>query len=220
MTNADTSHYWLALRFYSRSWRERHGADMVTMMMDASDNGEDPLSRAGQRSLMWAGLRQRFASHPFVWLLVALSVLSLCGYTWSASRMVRNGLYADAHGTNGAVELWLWPVTLGSGLLLLTSIGTLTVSVLYLPPLPYRAITPAPRGWTAWFVFACSVVAMLLFPPLLFGQLFAIVALVAGVWLYRRTRREHYRVLSGLSAGLVASGMLLVLPAASELMFT
>jgi hypothetical protein len=51
-TPTDHLPYWQAWRYYSRTWRERHGADMVAMMLDASDNGEDPLSGTGRRSLM------------------------------------------------------------------------------------------------------------------------------------------------------------------------
>ena len=218
MTGTAIGHpdYWRALRFYSRSWLEQHGADMVAMMMDAADHGEQPLSPTSRRSLIWAGLRQRFGSRPYLWLWIGSGALSMCIYAWAAVRMIYIGLYADEHGTSGAVDLWLWPVTLGMALLFLVSIATLTVSALYQPPLPRPTIRPAARGWTAWLAFAFGLGAMLLAPILPIGPLLAIAALAAGIRLYRRTRREHYRVLSGLSAGAVALGVLVVIPAATQ----
>jgi hypothetical protein len=55
----------------------------------------------------------------------------------------------------------------------------------------------------------------MLAPLLPVGPLLAITALVAGVGLHRRTRRQQYRVLSGLSAGTVALSLLVLVPAAT-----
>jgi hypothetical protein len=210
--------YQRALRFYSRSWRERHGADVVAMMMDAADHGEQPLSPAGRRSLMWAGLRQRFASRPYLWLWAVSSALSMCVFAWAAWRLGRIGLYADEHGTSGAVDLWLWPVALGAALLFLVNIATLTLSALYQPPFPRRTVRPAARGWTAWLPFVGALGAMFLAPVLPVGPLLAITALAAGVGLYRRTGRRQYRALSGLSAAALALGLLALIPAATWLL--
>ena len=210
--------YWRVLRFHSRSWRERHGADMVAMMMDAAEHGEQPLNPAGRRRLMWAGLGQRFASRPYLWLWIGSCALSMCVYAWAVSRMVRIGLYADEHGTSGAVDLWLWPVALGAALLFLVSIATLTLSALYQPPFPRRTVRPAAHGWTAWLAFAGGLGTMFFAPVLPVGPLLTITALVAGVGLYRRTRRQQYRVLSGLSASAGALALLVLIPAATELL--
>ena len=203
---ASTERYWRALRFYSSSWRGRHGADMVTMMMDATDNGEDPLIGAGRRSLMWSGLRQRLASRPFAWLWVALIAVSAGVFTWSAHRMTQIGLYADAHQTDGGVDPWLWPVTIGAVSLFLAAVATLTISMLHVPPLPVRPAQPSRWGWTAWLPLALVLVMPFM------GAILPVVSLVAGIRLYRRTRQNRYRALAGTSASIFAVVALIVIP--------
>ena len=205
LTN-NTQGYWRALRFYSRSWRERYGAEMVAMMMEAADDGEDPLAKNSRRSLMWSGLRQRFASRPFAAWWLMMTLLSLGIFEWNAFRMVQAAIYADTRGTSGAVGLWLWPIAIGAALLSIASVTTFTVSALHIPPLPRHPVKPAPRGWTAWLALGGSFIVPV------GGPLLAVGSLVAGIRLYRRTRKESYRALAGLSCGSLAVTALFLLP--------
>ncbi|MFG2196683.1 hypothetical protein [Streptomyces sp. NPDC048639] len=187
---------------------------MVTMMMDAAEDGEDPLSDHGRRSLMWSGLCQRFASRPFAGLLTVLILLSLGVFEWSTYRMVKTALHVDAHDTGGSVsgDLWFWLLPASSALLLLAGITTLTISMLRLPPLPRRPAGTAPWGWTAWPALGASLAMPLV------GSVLAVVSLVAGVRLYHRTRQGRYRVLAALSAASIALTALFLLPQASILL--
>jgi hypothetical protein len=207
-TPTDHRLYWRALRFYSKSWRQRHGADMVALMLDASDHGEDPLSGNGRRSLMWSGLRQRFSSRPFVSLWVVLTLLCAGLYEWAAYRDIHIGLYADEHGTNGFNGPALI-ATLVAAAGFVAGMTIMTVSLLHWPDFP-RTAAPQRRAWPGWLLLAVGLLSGLCTP--LLGASLAI-----GARRYRAGGSARYRVLAALSAAGIGFQLLFLLPAVNWL---
>jgi hypothetical protein len=214
MTTASTTTghtpYWRALRFYSRSWRERHGADMITLMLDARDHGEDPLSGAARRSLIWSGLRQRFASRPYAWVWIAATLASLGLNEWAG---YRNLQIAESRHISGfdTGTLWLklaWTTTV----LFVACLTILTVSLLHRPPLPKPANASTARSWPGWIVFAVGAMSFI-GVPLVLGSL---VIAVRG---YRAGGGLEFQLLAILSAVTFAFQVLVLLPVVNLLLF-
>ncbi|HZO65864.1 MAG TPA: hypothetical protein VFB74_12735 [Kribbellaceae bacterium] len=208
--STDQAQYWRALRFYSKPWRERHGADMIAMMLDASDHGEDPLSGAGRRSLMWSGLRQRFGSGPYVWLWIAATLASLGLHEWAG---YRNLQIAERRGVSGwdADRLTL-TLALTTAVLFVACLTILTLSLLHRPPF-LRPVDVSPaRSWPGWIVLAVGALSWI-GVPLVLGSL------VIGVRGYRAGGGLEFRLLAILSAIVFAFQVLLVLPVVNLLFF-
>lgn len=195
--------YWHALRFYSPQWRDKHGSDMVAMMMDARDNGENPLSAKGRRSLMWSGLRQRFASRPYVWLWIALTVISLGLHEWAG---YQNLVIAERRGVSGfdtgGLALTLAWITAAMFVACLT---ILTVSLLHRPAFPKPVEVFAARSWPGWIILAAGTMFILAFP-------LTLSSLVLGVRRYRVSGLLEFRLLATLSAIVLGIQVLVVLP--------
>jgi hypothetical protein len=208
---SDDTLCWRALRFYSKPWRDRHGADMVALMLDSSDHGEDPLSGTGRRSLMWSGLRQRFGSRPYVWLWIAVTLVSLGLHEWASYRNILVGLEADKRGASGfnAVSLG---IALSSAALFVACFTILTVSLLYRPAFPRPAEGLAARSWPGWIVLAVGTMSWL-GAPLILGSL------VLGVRRYRAGGALEFRVLATLSAIVLGVQLIVILPVVNMLFF-
>jgi hypothetical protein len=191
------------LRFYSKQWRHRHGADMVALMLDAEDHGEEPLSGNGRRSLMWSGLRERFASRPYVTLWIALTVAGLALYEWALYRDIPFGVDADEHGTSGFNGPLVVAGLIGAAGLV-TGLTILTVSLLHRPPFP-RPVAALRRGWLGWVTLALGT-AFILGTPLI------VASLVIGVRHYRAAASAQMRVLAILSALALGFQLIVLLP--------
>ncbi len=208
--STDQAPYWRALRFYSKPWRDRHGADMVAMMLDASDHGEDPLSGAGRRSLIWSGLRQRVASSPWVWFWIAATLASLGLHQWAG---YRNLQIAESRGVSGfdadtVMLILVWT----TAALFVACFAILTVSLLHRPPFPRSAGVPAVRSWPGWVILAVGAMSW-------FGVPLVATSLVIGLRGYRAGGGLEFRVLAILSAIVVAVQVLVVLPVVNLLFF-
>jgi hypothetical protein len=205
----DHAPYWRALRFYSRPWRDRHGADMVALMLDSSDHGEDPLSGTGRRSLMWSGLRQRFGSRPYVWLWIAITLISLGLHEWAGYRNILIGLDAEKRGVSGfnAASLGM---TLSSAALFVACFTIVTVSLLHRPAFPRPVEGFAARSWPGWIVFAVGTMSWL-GAPLILGSL------VLGVRHYRAGGGLEFRLLATLSAIVLGVQLIVILPVVNML---
>lgn len=207
----DHAPYWRALRFYSKPWRDRHGADMVALMLDSSDHGEDPLSGTGRRSLMWSGLSQRFGSRPYVWLWIAVTVISLGLHEWASYRNILIGLDADKRGVSGVNAASL-AMTLSSAALFVACFTILTVSLLHRPAFPRPVEGFAARSWPGWIVFAVGTMSWL-GAPLILGSL------VLGVRRYRAGGGLEFRLLATLSAIVLGVQLIVILPVLNMLFF-
>ena len=206
----DHGPYWRALRFYSKSWRERHGTDMVALMLDARDNGEDPLSDSARRSLMWSGLRQRFASRPYVWAWIALTLLSLGLYEWASLRDMRIEVEAERLGESGSNVASLVTV-LGATVLFIGCLTTLTVSLLHRPAFPRPTEGFAARSLPRWKVFALGIMSLV-------GLPLGLVSLIAGVSRYRAGGGLEFRLLAITSAVVIGFQLVLMLPVVNLLL--
>jgi hypothetical protein len=208
---ADHASYWQALRFYSGPWRDRHGADMVALMLDASDHGEDPLSGTGRRSLMWSGLRQRFGSRPYVWPWTAVTLISLGLHQWASYRNILIGLEADQRGVSRFNPASLG-MTVSSAALFVACFTVLTVSLLHRPAFPRPVEGLAARSWPGWTVFAVGTMSWL-GAPMLLGSL------VLGLRRYRAGGGPGFRVLATLSAIVLGVQLIVILPVVNMLFF-
>jgi hypothetical protein len=202
--------YWQALRFYSKPWRERHGTDMVTLMLDARDNGDDPLSDSARRSLMWSGLRQRFASRPYVWAWIALTLLSLGLFEWASLRNMRIEDEAERLGQSGSNVASLVTV-LGASGLFIGCLTILTVSLLHRPAFPRPTEGFAARSWPRWTVFALGIMSLV-------GLPLGLVSLIAGVSRYRAGGGLEFRLLAIASAVVIGFQLVFMLPVVNLLL--
>ncbi|GIH02056.1 hypothetical protein Rhe02_01230 [Rhizocola hellebori] len=203
--------YWRALRFYSKPWRERHGADMVAMMLDASDNGEDPLSGHGRRSLMWSGLRQRFASGPYVWFWIAVTSISLGLHQWASHRNIQIRQQAERFGDRD-VDMAAYAMVLGSAILFVLCLTILTVSLLHRPAFPRPVDGFVARSWPGWTLFALGTLSWLGVPMIL-------GSLVVGVRRYRAGGGMEFRLLAIFSAFVLGFQVTVLLPVVNMLFF-
>jgi hypothetical protein len=209
-TPTDHRLYWQALRYYSKSWRERHGADMVAMMLDASDHGEDPLNGNGRRSLMWSGLRQRFSSRPYLSLWIVLTLASAATYAWAAYRDVQIGLYADEHGTSGFNGPALL-TTLIAAAGLVAGMTIMTVSLLHRPAVPRTPPAARGRAWPGWLLLLLGLFSVAGTPLLAAG-------LAIGARRYRAGGSAQFRVMAALSAFALGFQLLFLVPTLSLLL--
>jgi hypothetical protein len=209
--SADHAPYWRALRYYTKPWRDRHGADMVALMLDASDNGEDPLSGRSRRSLMWSGIRQRFASPPYVWLWVAATVASLGLHAWTSRRNIQFRDAAERRQTS-QIEPALLTLTIGTAALFVACLTILTVSLLHRPAFPQAVATTGVRSWPGWIAFAVGTLSWVAFP-------LTATSLVYGVRRYRTAGGTDVRLLATLSAVVLGLQLLVIVPVITLMFF-
>jgi hypothetical protein len=208
--SSDHAPYWRALRFYSKPWRERHGTDMIALMLDARDHGEDPLSGAGRRSLMWSGLRQRFATRPYMWLWIAATLASLGLHEWAGYRNLQIAERRHVSGFDTGLLSLTFAFT--TAVLFVACLTILTVSLLHRPPLPLPAGVSTARSWPGWIVFTVGAMSFI-GVPLVLGSL---VIAVRG---YRAGGGLEFRLLAILSAVTFAFQLFALLPVVNLLFF-
>lgn len=199
--------YWRALRFYSKPWRQRHGTDMVTLMLDARDNGDDPLSNSARRSLMWSGLRQRFASRPYLSAWIALTLLSLGLYEWAILRDGRIEEEAERLGQSGPNMASLVTV-LGTIGLFMGCLTILTVSLLHRPAIPRPTEDFAARRRPRWTIVALVIMSIMS----IVGLPLSLISLIVGVSRYRAGGGVEYRIIAISSAVVIGFHLVFILP--------
>ncbi|NUT33729.1 MAG: hypothetical protein HOV79_11705 [Hamadaea sp.] len=173
-------------------------------MLDARDNGDDPLSASGRRSLMWSGLHQRFASRPYVWAWIALTLLSLGLLEWVNLRNIRIEDEAERLGMGGSNPASFVTYS-GAAVVFVACFTILTVSLLHRPALPRPVEGVAARRWPVWALVALGAMALAGLPP-------ALGSLIVGVSRYRAGGGFEFRLLAIASAVVIGFQLVFMLP--------